>query len=283
MALAPLNFSPSIGSLPAGFRRVDAGDGSIAQDPVDGCDLHQELDQAHVHLIGIRHGQSTSNATAQAAHGSVFSGQTNVQLTDLGKQQAHSAAVQLYDQLGGDAWMEQAAADPEKLPVVYASTLSRAENTAEATVALFSEEAHTLAGHGELTTAQADGVATEMQPHLDPRLMEMGYGSYEMRSSADLQAEQPQFFANWDNKVAKGVDFMDRFPGGGESRSDVMTRVGSFLHDVAQHDPGRTVLAFSHTGTLTMAEVDLGEIPETDGKLQLPAANVPNATPFTLA
>ena len=53
-------------------------------------------------------------------------GQVETPLTAKGRQQAAAAAEQLLAQLGGEAWLQRASADPSQLPVIYSSPLARA-------------------------------------------------------------------------------------------------------------------------------------------------------------
>jgi alpha-ribazole phosphatase len=136
----------------------------------------------------------------------LFCGQSETALTDLGIRQAQQLAFSL-------------AAIP--FAAAYASDLSRCLDTAS------------LALHGR-----------DLPVVPDPRLREMAYGEWEMKSGAELRKEHPDVFKRlWD----PGYEF--RAPGG-EGVTDVRERMLAFLHDIVKHHPGHEVLAVSHGGAI---------------------------------
>lgn len=226
--------------VPRGMVRV--GSGSVRYGPGAG-DLRGRLEERGVRLIGVRHGQTEMNARPVP----VLCGQNETPLSEIGRRQAARAAEQILAQLGGE------------VPVIYASPLSRARQTAEA-----------------LADRLPGAEVAE-----DPRLLEIHYGDYEHRTVPEMHAERPVFGQRFDSFDGEGTNFLERFPGG-ESRADVVARVASFLEEVADRHPGRTVIAFCHQETLVAARAALGLARTQDGKLRADAPAVLNATPMPL-
>ena len=88
------------------------------------------------------------------------------------------------------------------------------------------------------------------EPMTDPRLMEVSFGEWEMKSwdevSSDPRSEP--WFADWLNVPTPG----------GESFSDQYRRVSAFLEELRQTSC-RKVLLFAHGGVLTGARVYAGD------------------------
>ncbi len=78
------------------------------------------------------------------------------------------------------------------------------------------------------------------RPRLEPRLMEMSWGTWEGCTLAELRAQGGEAMAA---NEARGLDFM---PEGGESPAMVQARLKSWLAEVAE--AGETVAAVSHRG-----------------------------------
>ncbi|MBS2040319.1 histidine phosphatase family protein [bacterium] len=252
--------------VPAGLKSVDAEQGSLAyQSPFQ---LRDRLVAAGVELTGLRHGESEANAAANEGK-PVLTGQSETPLTAKGHQQARAAAEQLLQQLGGDAWLQEAMQKPELLPVVYASPLSRASETAAAFANLLRERSLAL------------GQALELPIRKDPRLLEMSFGSYEGKPASRLMREHPVFAANWDGHRGAGVDFQHRFPQG-ESRLDVIARVSSLLQEVVEQHAGRRVLLVCHQETLVGVRTALGLSKQRDGRIRADSGQIQNATPIAL-
>ena len=252
--------------VPAGFKSVDVGQGALAyQSPFE---LRDRLVAAGVELTGLRHGESEANAAANAGK-PVLIGQSETPLTATGRQQARAAAEQLLQQFGGDPWLLQAMEKPELLPVVYASPLSRASDTAAAFANLVRER------------SQALGQGLELPIRKDSRLLEFSFGSYEGKPGSKLMREHPVFASNWDGHRGAGVDFQHRFPEG-ESRLDVMARVSSILKEVAEEHAGRRVLLVCHQETLVGVRTVLGLSKQRDGRIRADSGEIQNATPIPL-
>ena len=80
------------------------------------------------------------------------------------------------------------------------------------------------------------------EPEIEPRLIEMSWGTWEGRTLPDLRAELGDLMAAWE---AKGLDF--RAPGG-ESPSDVQHRLEPWLAERARRR--RATLAICHKGVI---------------------------------
>ncbi len=76
---------------------------------------------------------------------------------------------------------------------------------------------------------------------IEPRLIEMDYGTWEGRGLAELRAEHGHLFADWE---ARGLDF--RAPGG-ESPREVQARLIPWLAEVGAGNP---TLAIAHKGVI---------------------------------
>ena len=199
-----------------------------------------------ISLIAVRHGESEANA---AGGGALLSGRGDSPLTATGRQQARQAAESLFTQ-HGESWLAG-----ERTPVLYASPLSRAYETATALQQLLDEK----------------GISVPLQAV--PDLQEIDFGNCEGRNAKEVAQQYPNF--------GRGTDFRHRFPEG-ESGLDVMARVDHFLDQVATHH-GQDVLFFGHTMTVGIARMLLGEVEHNDrGELRIDRSKIPNAAPMTL-
>lgn len=249
-----------------GLKSVDASQGSLAYQGLS--PLRQRLEAASIELIGLRHGESEANAAANQGS-PVMIGQSETPLSARGRQQAIEAAQKLYTQFGGDDWLRQAAQDPDKLPLVCSSTLSRAHDTAMALANLIQER------------SQALGCPTRLPVVDEPRLVEIGFGQYEGKPASKLIREHPKFARDWDGHRGLGLDFQHRFPGG-ESRLDVMKRCASLLEELAEKASGRRVLLVCHQETLVAIRTALGLSKQRDGRIRADSGQIANATPLPL-
>lgn len=147
-------------------------------------------------LILLRHGQTDLNAQG------IFQGQFDEPLNSRGREQAKAASRQL-----------------AKISIdsVYASTLSRARETAE-------------------IVANRIGLS----PHFDIRLVEVDVGSWQGMSWSSVIQKNPDFAEALD----RGID-VRRSPTG-ETGTELGVRVGSALTEIAQANLAQTVLVVSH-------------------------------------
>ncbi|MCC7380944.1 MAG: histidine phosphatase family protein [Deltaproteobacteria bacterium] len=259
---------PSVGSVR--FRRED-----------DVVRLKASFEAHGTHLISVRHGKSAANAHADTGS-PMLSGQSEAKLTDEGKLQAEKAAAETIAALGGDAWLIAAAKDPSQLPVVYASTLSRADDTAAAFVEAARARARALAESGAIDAKLLPSILDGLYIRPDFRLLEMDYGAFEYKTLDMLTEALPNLRQSWDGFTGLGLNFTDRFPGG-ESRLDVLDRVRTFLEEVAVRHAGRTVLTYCHLETLAMAKLLMGDVTTENGQIKVDAKGIKNATPYSLA
>ncbi|MBT9585483.1 histidine phosphatase family protein [bacterium] len=260
--------------VPSGFASVDEVDGSLAyQGPSLLC---RRLMNSGVQVMAVRHGQSLSNAQSESLGQPLLYGQSESPLTDKGRAQAHTCAEQLYQQLGGEPWLSQALEDPTLLPVIVGSDLSRAYETATILKAGLARQAEELAGPDGRALVEKELVVLS-----DARLRETHFGRFETRPLAELQGSYPDFVSHWRPSEGPGTDFRHRFPGG-ESRADVMRRMGNFLDACCLRYPQKTVIMVSHGETLLSTRALLGKATETEGKVAAETGVIPNATPFWL-
>ena len=157
----------------------------------------------------IRHGESVSNQAGRVQ------GQADVELSDLGKQQAEQVA----------AWSRTIAAAPGRTVIgeIWSSPLRRARETAAAIAATLG-----------------------LEVLVEERLAELHAGIFQGHLWADLEATFPAEVARW---RSGDVDY--RIPGG-ESRAQLAARGRAALESLAARDtPGMIVVA--HGGVLTAA------------------------------
>ena len=91
---------------------------------------------------------------------------------------------------------------------------------------------------------------------IDPRIIEMGFGVYEMKIVPDLSED---FRDKFHNKTDEYVP-----PEGGESYNDIMARIGSFIENMRKETEKGTVLVVSHGAAIHAMAVYLSRIPITD-------------------
>lgn len=245
----------------AAFEAIDLQKGIIRC--VDMAALKERaarLETLGIRLIGVRHGESEANANGG---GAILSGRGDSPLSENGREQARQAADQLYQQLGGEEWLKKAAREPDRLPVLVASPLSRAYDTGAALQELLQKEAERL----KLPTLQ---LAVEK----DPDLQEIDFGRCEGQDARQVAQTYPNF--------GRGLDFLHQFPGG-ESGLDVIARLDRFLAKVEKENVGRTVIFYGHTMSLGLTKVLLGQGEHDEaGRLKVDRSKLPNATPINL-
>ncbi|MEX2446956.1 MAG: histidine phosphatase family protein [Dehalococcoidia bacterium] len=150
-------------------------------------------------LYLVRHAQSEANA------GGVFTGGWDVPLTALGRAQSEALAARLQD---------------EPIAAVYASTLSRAQDTAQAVAARL-------------------GLAVEVREGL----REAGLGEAEGLPWTTVRERWP---------IGAGATWADAIPGA-EGGVAVRHRVAAEVDELLLRHRGETVLAVSHAGAITHA------------------------------
>jgi broad specificity phosphatase PhoE len=162
----------------------------------------------------IRHGETEWNAEGR------LQGVQDIPLNDLGRAQAANAGDILAELFARDG------RDVQSLPFV-ASPLGRARSTMELV-------------RGVLKLP-AGGYA------IDDRLREIGYGSWEGSTLAQMQASDPDVFA------ARQVDKWTVSPPGGESYLQVQARMRDWYNQLTAD-----TVAVAHGGTARALMVALG-------------------------
>lgn len=135
-------------------------------------------------------------------------GHTDIALNDHGRWQASQLAQALH---------------AEPIAACYASDLSRARETAQAVA-----QRHAL------------------PVHIHTGLRERGFGSFEGKTWAELEAAWPVETQAWRKRVP------DFAPPGGESLLQLQARVVATVDELAARHPGEQVLMVAHGGVLDM-------------------------------
>ena len=163
-------------------------------------------------LCLIRHGETDWNLARR------IQGHTDIPLNHTGLEQARLLSQSLAD---------------ESFDAIYASDLSRARQTAEAT-------AHRL----------------RQIVQLDPALRERHYGDFQARTYDESRALYPEAYARFEMREPSAA-----FPGGGESLEVFLERVRTTLNRIADAHPFGKVLVVTHGGVLDMAHRVAADLP----------------------
>jgi broad specificity phosphatase PhoE len=159
-------------------------------------------------IVLVRHGETDANRAG------VLLGRANPTLNERGRQQAGAVA---------------AALQGEPAPVIVASPLARAQETAVA-------------------IGRAAGATVEV----DPRLTELDYGEWDERSIADVPAEVA---ARWRSDPTFA-------PPGGESLAELRARVAPCTAGLVERASDRTVIVVSHVSpikAIVLVALDLAD------------------------
>lgn len=132
-----------------------------------------------------------------------WQGHSDTHLNDVGREQASRLASEL-----------------DGVDVVYSSDLARARETAEILAARL-----------------------ELPVHVDPRLRERSFGSWEGRTGPEIEATFAGAHARWLAGEGPGADDAEPF-------ADFAARVQAFLAEVVERHPDETVLVVSHGGSI---------------------------------
>ena len=175
-------------------------------------------------LLLCRHGETDANAVG------ILQGQSESQLTALGRQQAA---------LLGAALSQLPL--PQLAPVVYASDLSRAADTASAIIA--AQEQHALT----LTT--------------DERLRERRLGCFQGLTISEIHKRFPRtwqaFTSDQPQPSGARKEVGADANGGYELVAELRARVGAALHDISLIHEGQTILCVAHGGSIAAAITSL--------------------------
>ena len=168
--------------------------------------------QEATRLFVLRHGRTAWNAQGriQGQLDAPPDTPRDTPLDTLGRWQAERLALAL----------TEAAAD-EPMAAIYSSDLQRA-----------------------LHTAQPLAARTGLPLRCDVRLRERGFGSFEGRTHAEIEAAWPEAALRWRRR---DVDFQ---PGGGEALRPFFARCVGAVHALAALHPGQTIAIFAHGGVL---------------------------------
>lgn len=163
-------------------------------------------------LLLVRHGQTEWNAANRVQ------GQTNSDLTELGRAQAEAVAQFLAAETPSmRSWSQRPTA-------LYASDLDRTQQTAA-------------------PLAERLGMA----PVLDPRLREMHFGELEGLTWGELEAKFPEVSM----RLWGSASDPERTAPGGESRVGMHRRSLGALEEIGARHPGETVAVVTHGGVIS--------------------------------
>lgn len=99
--------------------------------------------------------------------------------------------------------------------------------------------------------AAACGVEGEVRDGLG----DIDYGSWQMRTHAEVSAESPDAYRQW-----QSAPHLTRFPKG-ESLQDVMARTADVLREVLERYPGQTVVLVGHDSVNRVLLMQLLDMP----------------------
>jgi len=91
-----------------------------------------------------------------------------------------------------------------------------------------------------VVTGARIGEAVGVAPAVLDGLMDLDYGTWQMRTHAEIEAESPEPFRLW-----HAAPHLLRFPGG-ESLQDLVARTSDALRNVLARHPGQTVVMVGH-------------------------------------
>ncbi len=151
-------------------------------------------------LILVRHGETEWNRSGR------WQGQADAPLNERGREQARALA----DELAG-----------EQVAAVYASDLSRAQETAELIAARLGRPVE-----------------------VDPRLREVHVGGWSGLTTAEIEARFPDDVVRWyEGDPSHNFD-------GGETYAAMGKRVVAALEEIAARHPGEQILVVLHGGPI---------------------------------
>ena len=139
-------------------------------------------------------------------------GQLDIGLNDKGRWQAERVGAALAE---------------EDLQHIYASDLQRAHSTAQA-----------IAARAQRSSARS--------VNLHQGLRERKFGYFEGQTYADIEARWPEESRRWRQRDPHFA------PGDGETPTQMLERVRSAVHDIAQRHVGEHIVLVAHGGVLDM-------------------------------
>jgi broad specificity phosphatase PhoE len=96
-------------------------------------------------------------------------------------------------------------------------------------------------------TAEALGLGLVLGLVVEPEIRDCDYGRWSGRPLVDVARDEPEAFTAW-------MTDPDSRPHGGESRADLLLRVGGWVDSLRQ-EQGRTTLAVTHPAVIRAAIV----------------------------
>jgi probable phosphoglycerate mutase len=153
-------------------------------------------------ILAIRHGETAWNVDTR------LQGHLDIPLNDVGLIQAQHLA--------------QALTQGETIDAIYASDLSRAQNTAEAIAQRVGQTVSTHAG-----------------------LRERHFGAFQGRTFAEIEVELPEHAWHWRKRTPDWTP-----PEGGESLLDLRERIVNTVDELAARHPGQHIVMVAHGGVL---------------------------------
>ena len=198
-------------------------------------------------LLLLRHGETEANAAG------VLQGQSESRLTARGRSQAAALGAALAQSLHGSDGLT---------PIVYASDLSRASDTAQAV---------------------ADALGGESRVATDPRLRERRLGPFQGIPTVDCARKFPRTWAAFNSGALdhgtppKNLDKGADANGGVESSDEMRERCKASLEEIRLNHLGKTTLAVSHGGMIHTACMCY-----LDPKQELMIPHIGNCTVTTL-
>lgn len=187
-------------------------------------------------LVVIRHGQTDYNAQRR------FQGQANIPLNDVGRAQARRAGLLLGQVLGTQK-------EPISQLTITSSDLLRTHETTQIIC-------------NELATSYPF-IKTSIK--LEPRLREFHCGLFENSTYEEFVLQNPLIASNYMKQFDEDP-YAARYPGqGGESRLDVMDRVGAALAEAQERTLEHPLVWVVHGGVIDVL-LELAHIQSGDAK-----------------
>jgi probable phosphoglycerate mutase len=155
-------------------------------------------------IIAIRHGETAWNVETR------LQGQLDIDLNEKGRWQAQQVGLALAD---------------EEIARVYSSDLIRARDTAQA-----------IASHNRHLAIR--------ELHIHRGLRERGFGLFEGKTYADVEATWPEASRRWRQRDPTFA------PPGGETPMQVRERVATALAELASRHAGEQIVLVAHGGIM---------------------------------
>lgn len=106
------------------------------------------------------------------------------------------------------------------------------------------------------STAEAICAGRSSPPVADDRLCELDFGTFEGRTYAEIEREEPEFFRRWMTEPTAVT-----FPGG-ESYGVLRARVASAVAEFRRDHEGETIAVVAHGGPVRAALAEVMSLPD---------------------